>query len=162
MIAAWNHPGGPFSSRGWSPAPPGLRFAGMSEVLIVTTATVLIVDDESCLRDSTRAALELHGYDCLTAGDNASALALAEACAPDVVVTDILHEGPDGLALCRELRERFPALPVILFTGCFLADFEGQDVPDGVDYLMKPATPKDVVRRVERALLLSSIGEDAV
>ena len=128
----------------------------------MTTATVLVVDDEPAIREFSRTALELHGYDCLTADDNVSALDMADACAPDVVLTDVLHPGPDGLELCRELKRRFPAMPVILFTGCLLTDFENQDVPEGVDYLMKPASPQDLVRRVERALLLSSIGEDPV
>ena len=128
----------------------------------MTTATILVVDDESFVRDFARATLQRAGYDCIVAEDNASALEAAEACLPDLVVTDIVHPGPDGLELCRELRHRFPALPILIFTGRVISDVEEVDVPAGIDYLMKPATPKTFCRRVERALLLSSIGEDAV
>lgn len=128
----------------------------------MSRADILIVDDEPDVLESARQALECHGYRCLTATDNASALAVASEHTPALVVTDVYHPGPDGIELCRELRRRMPSLPLILFTGCLLADFEVEEMPDGVDYLLKPARMDALVRRVAEALAPSAIGEDPV
>ena len=85
--------------------------------------------------------------------DGPAALAIAKRLAPDVVVTDMLMPGMDGLALLAELRALHPETPVILATavddvGCAVAAIRaGAD-----DYLTKPIDSGVLVFAIGRAL----------
>jgi CheY-like chemotaxis protein len=80
--------------------------------------SVLVVDDNPDVADVSVGMLQQLGYEVRQARDADSALAAAEKDAFDLVVTDIVMPGPmDGIALARALRERHPALPVLLVTG---------------------------------------------
>ena len=128
----------------------------------MTAATILLVDDDRDVVEVTCRVLERFGYRCVTASDNETALGLVRTTEPDLLITDLYHHGADGLDLCRAVRRRRPDLPMILFTGCVLTGYEAEDIPDGVDYLLKPATMGELLRRVEEALGISAVGEDAV
>src|SRR5579884_4043202 len=78
-------------------------------------ATVLVVDDEPIVRDVVVRYLRRDGHATLEAGDGASARRLIETAGPELVVLDVMLPGPDGLELCRWIRERSD-LPVILLT----------------------------------------------
>jgi PAS domain S-box-containing protein len=84
----------------------------------VRGGTVLVVDDNPDVADVSVGLLEQLGYEVHQARDAASALAAVETHAFDLVLTDIVMPGAmDGIALARALRERQPALPVLLVTG---------------------------------------------
>lgn len=80
---------------------------------------VLLVEDNEALGDVTAALLESHGATVLRAASAGVALArLERGDAVDVVLSDVVMPGElDGLALARTLRERQPALPVLLTSG---------------------------------------------
>jgi DNA-binding response OmpR family regulator len=77
--------------------------------------TVLVVDDESVVREVVVKYLRREGYRTLEAGDGDAAVALVEHEHPDLVVLDLMLPGTDGLAVCRRIRER-SELPVIMLT----------------------------------------------
>ena len=80
-------------------------------------ARVLVVDDESSIRDSLRMILEYEGYGVVEAATGDSALAEVRRQAPDAVVLDIKMPEMDGLAVLRKFRERGFEMPVIIVTG---------------------------------------------
>ena len=78
---------------------------------------VLIADDDTVVRDVVRRYLERDGLDVSIANDGHEALRLLGSERIDVAVLDVMMPGPDGLALCRSLRERGGyTVPVILLT----------------------------------------------
>jgi PAS domain S-box-containing protein len=97
--------GGPMPEAGLVPAP--------------WPATVLLVDDETLLRETLKPSLELLGYRVLTAESGDAALAALETLtvAVDVVVMDLVMPGMDGADLFRHLRARTSGLPVVLISG---------------------------------------------
>jgi two-component system response regulator HydG len=77
---------------------------------------VLVVDDHPPSAQALAEALADLGYDAVTAGSGAEALASVREAPVDVVITDLRMDGMDGVALLRELRAHDPGLPVILVT----------------------------------------------
>lgn len=67
-------------------------------------ARVLLVDDEPMLRSALRQYLEFAGHDVDEAPDGDDALVQARRQRPDIIVSDVLMPGRDGMSLCRELR----------------------------------------------------------
>lgn len=116
------------------------------------TARILIVDDDPAVLSGLRRALALEGYDVLTAEDGESALEMAAASKPDLVVLDVMLPGVDGLVACEHLR-RGSAMPILMLSA-------KDTVPDRVaglnrgadDYLVKPFAVEELAARV-RALL---------
>ena len=62
---------------------------------------VLVVDDESHIRDVICFALRREGFAVVEAGDGAAALRAFEREAPDLLILDIMMPAPDGLEVCR-------------------------------------------------------------
>jgi DNA-binding response OmpR family regulator len=86
---------------------------------------ILIVDDEPAWRDLLEAVLVAEGYAVRTAEDGETGLAaLGEA--PDLVLTDVMHPGPDGYAIVAACQAR--GLPVVLIS----AGMARCDCPEGV------------------------------
>jgi DNA-binding response OmpR family regulator len=114
--------------------------------------TVLVVDDESVVREVVVKYLRREGYRTLEAGDGDAAVALVEHEHPDLVVLDLMLPGIDGLAVCRRIRER-SELPVIMLT----ARAEEADRIVGLelgadDYVTKPFSPRELAARVKTVL----------
>jgi two-component system, OmpR family, response regulator MprA len=113
---------------------------------------VLVVDDDSSLRRMLDRSLAAEGFEVTVAADGGGALAAAERAAPDVIVLDVTMPGLDGLAVCRRLRSRGLATPILMLTA-------RDAVPDRVagleagadDYLVKPFATAELVARL-RAL----------
>jgi len=113
---------------------------------------ILIVDDESTIRDVLRRYLEREGFEVVDAPDGRSALAAAESGLPDLAVLDLMLPGMDGLTLAERLRDLGP-LPIVMLT----AKGETADRIQGLelgadDYIVKPFSPREVVLRVKAVL----------
>ena len=77
---------------------------------------ILVVDDEPQIRRLLRTGLSGYGYDVLTAANGQEALTTTAQKAPDVVILDIsLGSEPDGLEVCRRIRE-WSKVPVIMLS----------------------------------------------
>ncbi|HKB20058.1 MAG TPA: response regulator transcription factor [Gaiellaceae bacterium] len=114
--------------------------------------TVLVVDDESTIREIVVRYLERDGFKTLEAADGNRARELLEHESPDLVVLDLMLPGADGLELCRWLRTR-SSLPVIMLT----ARGEESDRIVGLelgadDYVTKPFSPRELAARVRTVL----------
>ena len=117
------------------------------------TTTLLVVDDDVDVVELLVETLEPEGFRVLTAGDGETALAVARAERPDLVVLDWNLPGRSGIEVCRALRAASdPALrevPVIMLTGQAQAEHTTAGFDAGVtDYVTKPFKPTHVRARV--------------
>ena len=121
---------------------------------------ILVVDDDAPIRRMLERTLAAEGYAVESVADGGEALAAVERSAPDLIVLDVTMPGVDGLAVCRRLRAKGLATPVLLLTA-------RDEVPDRVagldagadDYLVKPFALRELLARV-RALLRRANEED--
>jgi two-component system, OmpR family, alkaline phosphatase synthesis response regulator PhoP len=114
--------------------------------------TVLVVDDERQIAEIARDYLQHAGFAVITAADGASALALASASRPDLIVLDLALPRVDGLDVAKTLR-RESQVPIIMLT----ARVEEEDRLRGLelgadDYITKPFSPRELVARVKAVL----------
>ncbi len=113
---------------------------------------LLLVEDEAPLRRLAERALTRAGYTVLAAEDAEDALEQMEGAAqPAALVSDVSMPGMDGLALARALRQRWPALPVLLLSG-YAASTIGADLEsEGIRFVAKPYAPADLLAAVGQA-----------
>ena len=97
--------------------------------------------------------LAAEGYDVAGVSDGGGALAAIERAAPDLLVLDLGLPGLDGVAVCRRLRDKGLALPILMLTARDAVDDRVAGLDAGADdYLVKPFAPEELSARV-RALL---------
>jgi DNA-binding response OmpR family regulator len=118
----------------------------------VGKANILVVDDEMRTLRMIKHMLELEGYQVITAINGATALNTFELEAPDLVLLDILIPSPDGVEVCRRIRE-FSQVPIIMVTckDSEMDKIEGLDA-GADDYITKPFTAGELTARVRAAL----------
>ena len=115
---------------------------------------ILIVEDEFLLAMAVEQALEAAGFRVIgIAGDGPTALALAEAGRPDLVITDVkLRGSSDGVAAAVAIRERFGAPPIFVSGNldAWTRARAARAAPAG--FIDKPYTEAELVRAVHDAL----------
>ncbi|AKK26017.1 response regulator transcription factor [Mycobacterium sp. EPa45] len=117
-------------------------------------ARVLIADDDTVVRDVVRRYLERDGLEVAVAGDGNEALRVLGTQRIDVAVLDVMMPGPNGLSLCRTLRQHGDySVPVILLTALGEEDDRIAGLEAGADdYLTKPFSPRELALRVRSVL----------
>ena len=118
-------------------------------------STILVVDDESPIRDLVRAILEIDGHDVVEAADGPAALEAVAAKNPDLLVLDIMMPGMSGLDVLRSLRREHSGaeLPIILLTAASDDDTTWAGWTAGASvFLPKPFDPSHLMDWVERLL----------
>ena len=78
---------------------------------------ILVIDDESAIRDSLKMTLEYDGYDVMLAATGEEGVKLVEREAPDLVFLDIKMPGMDGLEVLQKLRHFVEVTPVVVISG---------------------------------------------
>ncbi|MFQ5508383.1 MAG: ATP-binding protein [Leptospirillia bacterium] len=84
------------------------------------SARIMVVDDEAAIRDILQILLLSNGYDVVVAENGLRAIQLLDQDSdmmPDLAIVDMLMPGMDGRDTVREMRQRFPGLPVVFATG---------------------------------------------
>ncbi len=119
---------------------------------------LLLVEDEAPLRRLAERALTRAGHAVLVAEDAEQALELMEGAEqPAALVSDVSMPGMDGLALARQLRQRWPGLPVLLLSG-YAASTIGSDLEsEGILFVAKPYAPADLLAAVGRAMSVAFV-----
>jgi len=114
---------------------------------------ILVVDDEPQMVRGLVDNLRFEGYQTLAAASGREALAVADAEAPDVILLDVMMPGMSGWDVCRELRARGVAVPIIMLT----ARGEETDRVKGLelgadDYVTKPFGLRELLARIRAVL----------
>ena len=78
---------------------------------------ILFADDEALFRKAVREMLILAGYEVVMAEDGQTALRKVSTERPDLVISDVLMPGLNGLFLCKVAKILYPDMKVILLTG---------------------------------------------
>ena len=116
---------------------------------------ILIVDDESAIRDMLRVALEMAEYQCIEASNAQDAHALIVDEKPDLILLDWMMPGTSGIELARRLkRDDVTAdVPIIMLTAKGEEDNKIQGLEVGADdYITKPFSPRELVARLKAVL----------
>ena len=119
---------------------------------------LLLVDDDATTRVLLHAALELEGYEVSDAGGGDEALRLLDRERPDVVVTDLIMPGVDGLSLCKAIRANAE------FEDAVIIALTGGDYPEALNglcdvFLRKPVEIDrliDTLEQLEASKLLNA------
>ena len=117
--------------------------------------TILLVEDDSLLREAFRMLLEDAGYDVKEAGSAAEALAAVDPTPPALVLLDLGLPDRSGLDVVRELRARtdMRSVPIVALTGRSGPDERKRCLEAGCsDFLAKPVEPFELLRRVPELL----------
>ncbi len=119
---------------------------------------VLVVDDDDKTVELVKMYLNRDGYRVLTADNGITALELARANHPDLIVLDLMLPGMNGLEVCRTLREESD-VPIIMLTAMSTDDDKLTGLEIGADdYVTKPFSPRELAARV-RVVLRRMPGE---
>lgn len=117
-----------------------------------SSPTILIVEDETALRETLARHLEREGYAVLTASRGDDGLRLARERSPDLIILDLMLPGLDGIQVCRLLR-RDSQVPVLMLTALGGESDKVAGLDSGADdYLAKPFGLRELSARI-RALL---------
>ena len=113
---------------------------------------IMIVEDETAIREFEAINLKRVGYTVVEAGSGEEALEIYDSDSEgfDIALLDISMPGMDGFALCKELRKRSETLGIIMLT----ARTQEMDKISGLmlgadDYITKPFSPTELLARVD-------------
>jgi two-component system alkaline phosphatase synthesis response regulator PhoP len=114
---------------------------------------ILVVEDDETIATGLTAALEHERFEVTRFPSAEAALSWLEDDTPDLVLSDIMLPGVDGLSFMRQVKSAHPSLPVIMLT----ARTEEIDRVMGLemgadDYVTKPFSPRELVARVKARL----------
>ena len=116
-------------------------------------ASILIVDDESNIRELLEEILSEEGYEVATAEDGDSARSAYSAKSFDLVLLDIWMPDVDGITLLREWAQAGELVPVVMMSGHGTVDTAVEATRLGaIDYLEKPVSLAKLLRTVDKAL----------
>ena len=116
---------------------------------------ILIVEDESLIREVTKAILSSSGYNTLVAADGSAALAIfvERSAEIDLVMTDLAMPTVSGSLLVQALRKIDRKAKIIICSGRAIDDMPAELRAIGVQgYLAKPYTQETLLRLVDRVL----------
>lgn len=113
---------------------------------------VLIVDDDSMIRDMLEETIRRTGYSCCLANDGEDALEKLSGQEFDVVVTDIDMPVMNGIELSKTIKSKFTT-DVIVMTGQIRSYQYAEIIDIGArDFVEKPFSPKEMILRIDRVI----------
>jgi two-component system response regulator HydG len=114
---------------------------------------ILVVDDEPSMRTTLSILLKRKGYQVSLAESGAEALQMLARGGYDMVLTDLMMEGIDGIELLRRIKEADPHAEVLIFTayGTIASAVEAMRL-GAYDYIGKPFDEEELLLKVARAL----------
>ncbi|MFN6494569.1 ATP-binding protein [Nostoc sp. DedQUE03] len=125
---------------------------------------ILLADDNSDMRDYIKRLLSQQ-YEVESVPDGLAALDSARGRVPDLVLTDVMMPGLDGFGLLRELRAdpQTQKVPIILLSARAGEEARVEGLEAGADdYLIKPFSARELLARVEAALKMARLRQEAM
>jgi DNA-binding response OmpR family regulator len=152
----------------WSGAAPKDVAVSAGETGLSTTAPsaararILVADDNADMREYLVRLLN-PSYNVIPVADGETALYVARQTLPDLILTDVMMPGLDGLSLIRELRQgQTRTIPVIMLSARAGEEARVEGIQHGADdYLVKPFSARELLARVDAHLKLATIRDQA-
>lgn len=117
------------------------------------SVVILIVDDDELVRRTLSVLVSSLGYHCLVAGDGVEAIAVLKSTAVDLVFTDIVMPGMDGLQLLAHVIENYKGTDVIISTGYHEKASYSEVIKAGaLDFIKKPIDQAELEAKLARAI----------
>ena len=112
---------------------------------------ILIVDDDEIIQTNIREFLNKIGYICEIASDASEALKILHDQPFDLVISDIIMPGMDGIQFMQEAKRSFPHLDFVIMTG-YGSDYSYVEIIEAgaADYMTKPFEMKELIARIGR------------
>jgi len=140
-----------FLPRAAAQAEPAAKAAALSSLPAHKDLRVLLVDDDSAVREVTAGILQDLGYRVVEAGSGGAALEVLERQSEiDLLLVDFAMPGMNGAEVAREVRARRPGLPILFVTG--YADTEALDSTGDEGILRKPFLEQDLAAKLRSVL----------
>ncbi len=123
----------------------------MDAAATLAPTRILLAEDDDSLRAFLARALERAGYDVVSCADGDEALAALQRQTFDLLLTDIVMPGADGIEVARQAAAKDPKLRIMFITGfAAVALAAGGQAPAGAKVLSKPVHLREIVAEVER------------
>src|SRR2546423_10459276 len=140
-------------------AKSGNREEDVASIASARKPTLLVVEDDENISTAISEYFSRAGYNVKTAEDGLAGVQSALNEHPDAIVLDLMLPKMDGLAVCRELREKAPYIPILMLTA-------KDDVVDKVlglemgadDYITKPFSLRELEARIKSVLRRVAVG----
>ncbi|HMK28388.1 MAG TPA: HD domain-containing phosphohydrolase [Terriglobales bacterium] len=115
---------------------------------------ILVVDDEDSIREIVSSMLASANYQCRQAASGLEALALLDSGEEfELMLSDLMMAGMDGIGLLERTKERYPDMPVVMVTAVHDISVALTAIRNGAyDYLLKPFEREQLLNTVRRAL----------
>jgi DNA-binding response OmpR family regulator len=119
---------------------------------------ILVIEDDHRVAALIKKGLNEYGFSVSIAPDGLIGKELALSEAFDLIITDIMLPGMNGVALCKLIRSRLPEMPIIMLTALGTTDEKVEGFDAGAnDYLVKPFEFKELYVRIRELLKRRSI-----
>ena len=122
---------------------------------------ILVVDDDAFIRKPLEFILRREGYDPTMAADGTECLEKLAAERPDLIILDVMMPGRDGFEMCKTIKReaQYAEIPIILLS----ARGQEHDKERGLclgaaDFMTKPYSPSDLLRRLRELLSTDESG----
>ena len=149
MFDPWQHFGTP---EPLNPRPPQSRTKKSESVKSRRKkVTVVVVDDERVIADTTKEILKRSGFDAHCAYDGHSGLELAIQLSPDFVLTDVVMPNMNGVQLAIALSKALPATEILLLSGqAGVTEILDRGRREGYTFelIAKPVHPEKLLQRL--------------
>ncbi len=123
--------------------------------------SILIVDDETSVRESLEKVLSKAGYATWTANSGHEALALLAHHQVDIVLSDLKMPDGDGVELLKSIKKDYPDIEVILLTGYGTIETAVDAMREGAyDFISKPPKKAIILSAVERAIERQNLAQE--
>jgi DNA-binding NtrC family response regulator len=114
---------------------------------------ILIVDDDPIVLDSCRLILEAEGFDVFVVPSAKKALDAMKNDHFDLLLIDVKMPGHDGMYLMKEVKERWPEIPVIVMSGYPTPETITDGIAMGAaKFIAKPFTPDELLEIVRQVI----------
>ncbi|MFQ5453758.1 MAG: PleD family two-component system response regulator [Candidatus Zixiibacteriota bacterium] len=131
----------------------------MSYKIDISTAKILVIDDELEITEIVKTFLTEYGYQVLCENSAEKAIKKAKEFKPNIILLDIMMPGIDGYSICQELKKdpEFASIPVIFLTGKDRSDDMGRSFKSGGDmFIKKPFSCERLLEIVNIVLISTS------
>lgn len=124
-------------------------------------ALIAIIDDDPDILDASTLVLSAKGYETITAANPTTGYTIIIEKKPDLIILDVMMDEPDdGFFLAQRLRKEKITTPILMYTSISKTvgmDFDKSEMVPVDDFVEKPISPDELIRKVEK--LLKKSGE---